>query len=107
MGLAKQVSIQNQSFIFMRSNAEIKRCQRRTQVFVNVFDVHFSSFAFRLLASKSTFVSLEAACKTIPEIPDALAGETSPRQKLTACNLFQNIRFNGSREMRVSSQSHL
>ena len=41
-------------------------------------DVHFSSFPFRLFACKSTFVSLEAVCNTIPEIPDALGGQTSP-----------------------------
>ena len=84
----------------IRRNAKIKRCHRRTQVFMNVFDVHFSSFPFRLFACKSTFVSLETACKTIPEIPDALTGQTC---KLKACNVFQNIRFNGSRETRVSS----
>ena len=65
----------------IRRNAKIKRCHRRTQVFVNVFDVHFSSFPFRLFARKSTFVSLEAACKTIPKIPDALMGQTSPRRE--------------------------
>ena len=62
----------------IRCNAKIKRCHCRTRVFVNIFDVHFSSFPFRLFACKSTFVSLEAACKTIPEKPDALAGQTSP-----------------------------
>ena len=62
-------------------NAKIKRCHSRTQVFVNVFNVYFSSFPFRLFACKSTFVSLEAACKTIPEIPDALGGQTSPRRE--------------------------
>ena len=63
---------------------------------MNVFDVHFSYFPlFRLFACKSTFVSLEAECKTIPEKPDALAGQTSPRR--------EKFVFNGSRETRVSS----
>ena len=60
-------------------NAKVKWCHSRTWVFVIIFDVHFSSFPFRLFACKSTFVSLEAACKTIPKIPDALVGQTSPR----------------------------
>ena len=65
-------------------NAKIKQCHHWTHVFVNVFD-HWCSFfilnPFRLFASKSTFVSLEAACKTIPKKPDALAGQTSPRRE--------------------------
>ena len=72
----------------IRYNAKIKQCHRRTHVFVNVFD-HWCSFfilnPFRLFACKSTFISLEAACKTIPEKPDALAGQTSPhREKFIA-----------------------
>ena len=65
----------------IRRNAKIKRCHRQMQVFVNVFDVHFSSFPFRIFACKSTFVSLEAVCKTIAEILDALTGQTSPRRE--------------------------
>ena len=48
--------------------------------------------------------------KEEPEKSDALLVQTSRvarnklfSRKLTACDLFQNIRFNGSREMRVSS----
>ena len=71
LGLAKQVSIQKLSFIFMRS--QYAAMQKLSEVtaeckfsWMSVFDVHFSSFPFRLFGCKSTFVSLEAACKTIP-----------------------------------------
>ena len=94
----------------IRCNAKIKRCHCRTQVFLNVFDVHFSSFPFRLFASKATFVCLEAVCKKIPKYQMLSEGKlhhvarnSAFSLKLTACNVFQNIRFNGSRETRVSS----
>ena len=44
----------------MRCNAKIKWCHRRPP---NVFNVKFSSLPFRFFVGKSTFVSLEAACK--------------------------------------------
>ena len=56
-----------------------------------------------LLVSLSSFL-LKRRVKQEPEKPDALAEQTSPRPcKLTACNLCQNIRFNGSRKAKVSS----
>ena len=94
----------------IRRNAKIKRCHRRTQVFVNVFDVHFSSFPFRLFACKSMFVSLEAAYKNNSQNTRCSRGKLHRvarnsllSRKLKACNVFQNIRFNGSCETRVSS----
>ena len=78
----------------IRCSAKIKRCHHGMRVFVNVFDVHFSSFPFRLFACKPTFVSLEAACKTIPEKPDALAGQTSPhREKFIVFSLANCLLF--------------
>ena len=80
--------------------------------FVNVFDVHFSSFLFYTLSTcKSKFVSLEETCKTRARKTRCsrrankllCAARISPfSRKQTACYLSQNIRFNGSRKMRVS-----
>ena len=47
----------------IRCIAKIERCHHRMQVLMNIFDVHFPSFLFRLFACKSTFVSLEVARK--------------------------------------------
>ena len=74
-----------------------------------VFICHLFHLGLILLVSLSSFL-LKRRVKQEPEKPDALAEQTSPRRenlsfpcKLTACNLFQNICFNGSRETRVSS----
>ena len=40
-----------------------------------------SNGRYLLLTDLFTFVSLEAACKTIPEIPNALTGQTSPHRE--------------------------
>lgn len=50
-------------------------------VFANVFDVHFSSFPFKLFACRSKFISLgqsEVSNNLEPEKPDTLEGQTSP-----------------------------
>ena len=93
-------------------NEKITPCHHRTGVFVNVFDVHFSSFLFYTLSTcKSKFVSLEETCKTRARKTRCsrrankllCAARISPfSRKQTACYLSQNIRFNGSRKMRVS-----
>ena len=98
----------------IRRNAKIKRCHRRTQVFVNVFDVHFSSpfFIFHLgfsLVSLRSFL-LKQRVKQLPKYQmlsrgklHRVARNSLLSRKLKACNVFQNIRFDGSRETRVSS----
>ena len=95
-------------------NAKIKRCHRRTQVFVNVFDVHFIFHLFHLgfslvHVSLRSFL-LKQRVKQFPKYQmlsqgklHRVARNSSFSRKLTACNVFQNIRFNGSRETRVSS----
>ena len=58
--------------------SQLKQSKNRTEVFTNIFHVHFSSFPFRFFVCKSKFVSLEAHVKQEPKKTDALRGQTSP-----------------------------
>ena len=74
-----------------------------------MFNFHLFHLGF-LLVSLRSFL-LKQRVKTIPENKmlsqgklHRVARNSSLSRKLTASNLFQNIHFNSSREMRISSR---